>query len=129
MSASPGLLEQPSELLSGVEQMRAKVSGDDGWEQYQITRKRCDEFGFDTICNFVVGMREMHHIVCIVFDRKDADSRKRAHKLIRAPIDDAAARGWGGKLTRNGCPFRCTADSLARISNPFRRDGPDCGDV
>lgn len=37
----------------------------------------------------------MHHIVCIIFDRKDPDSRRRAHWLIRTLIDDAAARGWG----------------------------------
>jgi hypothetical protein len=37
--------------------------------------------------------REMHHIVCIVFDRKDPDSRRRAHWLIRTLLDDAAKRG------------------------------------
>jgi len=36
-----------------------------------MTKRRCTEAGFDTICTFVVGMREMHHIVCIIFDRKD----------------------------------------------------------
>lgn len=44
---------------------------------------------------FVVGVREMHHIVCIVFDRKDPDSRRRAHWLLTTLIDDAAKRGWG----------------------------------
>jgi len=39
--------------------------------------------------------REMHHIVCIVFDRKDPDSRRRAHWLIKTLIDEAAKRGWG----------------------------------
>lgn len=37
----------------------------------------------------------MHHIVCIVFDRKDAASKRRAHTLIRTLIADAAAEGWG----------------------------------
>jgi FAD/FMN-containing dehydrogenase len=40
-------------------------------------------------------MREMHHIVCLVFDRKDPDSKRRAHQLIRMLIDDAAKEGWG----------------------------------
>ncbi|KAK5112174.1 hypothetical protein LTR85_011607 [Meristemomyces frigidus] len=73
----------------------AKVSGDDGVAQYEVTRTRCEEAGFDFIGTFVVGMREMHHIVCIVFNRKDPSSRKRAHWLIRTLIDDAAERGWG----------------------------------
>lgn len=73
----------------------AKVSGEDGVAQYEVTRRRCEEAGFDFIGTFVVGMREMHHIVCIVFDRKDPDSRQRAGWLIKTLIDDAAKRGWG----------------------------------
>ena len=73
----------------------AKVSGDDGMAQYQVTRTRCEEAGFDFIGTFVVGMREMHHIVCIVFDRKDPVSCRKAHWLITTLIEDAAKRGWG----------------------------------
>jgi hypothetical protein len=73
----------------------AKVTGNDGIAQYQVTRARCEEASFDFIGTFVVGMREMHHIVCIVFDRKDPDSCRRAHWLITTLIDDAAKRGWG----------------------------------
>lgn len=73
----------------------SKVSGDDGVAQYKLTRKRCEEYGFDFIGTFVVGMREMHHIVCLVFDRKDPESRKRAHKVLSVLIDDAAKNGWG----------------------------------
>ncbi|QMW40349.1 hypothetical protein G4B11_003629 [Aspergillus flavus] len=43
---------------------------------------------------FVVGAREMHHIVCILFDRKDPDSRNRAYKLIQVLIAEAA--DWAG---------------------------------
>lgn len=73
----------------------AKVSGDDGVAQYEMTRKRCEEAGFDFIGTFIVGMREMHHIVAIVFNRKDPDSRRRAQWLLKTLIDDAAERGWG----------------------------------
>ncbi|KAF7528028.1 hypothetical protein G7054_g10279 [Neopestalotiopsis clavispora] len=73
----------------------AKVTGDDAEAQYQITRQRCEEAGFDFIGTFVIGMREMHHIVCLVFDRKDPESCRRAHWVITTLIDDAAERGWG----------------------------------
>jgi hypothetical protein len=73
----------------------AKVTGEDAVAQYEVTRRRSEQFGFDFIGTFVVGMREMHHIVCIVFDKKDPDSRQRAHRLIKTLIEDAAARGWG----------------------------------
>lgn len=73
----------------------AKVSGDDAVAQYQLTRRRSEEFGFDFIGTFVVGMREMHHIVCIVFNRKDPQQRQNAFRLIQTLIDDAAKLGWG----------------------------------
>lgn len=73
----------------------SKVTGDEAVAQYQLTRRRSEEAGFDFIGTFCVGMREMHHIVCLVFDRDDPDSCRRAHWLISTLIDDAAQRGWG----------------------------------
>ncbi|KAH8652730.1 putative D-lactate dehydrogenase [Tricladium varicosporioides] len=72
-----------------------KISGDDAMLQYRVTKKRCQEAGFDFIGTFVVGMREMHHIVCIVFDREDVESKRKAHWLIRTLIQDCAEHGWG----------------------------------
>lgn len=63
--------------------------------QYKIIKRPCAEAGFDLIGTFVVGMREMHHIVCIVFNRKDPASRKKARSLIRTLIQDTAKHGWG----------------------------------
>jgi FAD linked oxidases, C-terminal domain len=40
-------------------------------------------------------MREMHHIVCIVFDRSNAEQKRNAHSLIKTLIADAAKMGWG----------------------------------
>ncbi|RSL57492.1 Vanillyl-alcohol oxidase [Fusarium duplospermum] len=73
----------------------AKVTGDDAVAQYELSKRRCEEAGFDFIGDFCIGMREMHHIVCLVFDREDPDSCRRAHWLISQLIDDAAKRGWG----------------------------------
>ncbi len=39
-------------------------------------------------------MREMHHIVCLVFNRNDVGQKERVHKLIRQPIVDCQAYGW-----------------------------------
>lgn len=73
----------------------AKVTGSDADAQYKLARRRTEQFGFDFICAFLVGVRQIHHIVCIVFDRRDEDSRRRAHSLIKILIEDAANEGWG----------------------------------
>ena len=56
----------------------------------------------DLICTFIIGMREMHHIACVVYDRKDAAQRRRAQWLMQNMIDDCAARGWGEYRTHLG---------------------------
>ncbi|KAB8261992.1 hypothetical protein BDV32DRAFT_147987 [Aspergillus pseudonomiae] len=73
----------------------AKVTGPDANAQYGLTRRLSEEYRFDFIGVFIIGAREMHHIVCILFDRKDPDARRRAHKLIQVLIAEAADRGWG----------------------------------
>jgi len=91
----------------------SKVTGDDAMLQYSVTKKRVREAGLDFIGTFTVGLREMRkyrwmvtreqiadynitdHIVCIVFDRTDAESKRKAHWLIKTLIDDCAAYGWG----------------------------------
>ncbi|KAK9770842.1 putative Vanillyl-alcohol oxidase [Seiridium cardinale] len=73
----------------------SEITGDAANLQYAITKKRVLESGFDFIGTFTIGMREMHHIVCLVFDRKNAEQRDKMHKLVRTLIDDCAAHGWG----------------------------------
>lgn len=58
-----------------------------------MARRLIEKYGFDFIGDFVFGMREIHHIVRI--DRKDADSRQRAHDMIRELAREAAENGWG----------------------------------
>jgi hypothetical protein len=89
------------------------TSGEDAVKQYQMTAKRCAEFGFDYIGTLVVGLRELHHIVCtktpsrlansgLVYDKKNDEQRKKAHKLITLLIEDAAKEGYGEYRTHLG---------------------------
>lgn len=73
----------------------APVKGQAATAQVALTKRRCNEAGFDFICTFTIGMREMHHIVCIVFDRTNEVQKKAAHDLMKILIKDCADRGWG----------------------------------
>ncbi len=73
----------------------APVTGEDAAAQYALTRSCNEKYGFDFIGTFIIGMREMHHIVEVVFDREDPDSRRRAHLCVKEMIREAAAKGWG----------------------------------
>ena len=69
--------------------------GDDAAAQFEMTQRLCDKYGLDLIADFIIGMREMHHIVEIVFDREDAEMRRKVHLCLKEMIDEGAAKGWG----------------------------------
>ncbi|KAG7148386.1 Vanillyl-alcohol oxidase like protein [Verticillium longisporum] len=73
----------------------AKISGKDAELQYRVTKRRFAEAGLDFIGTFTIDMREMHHIVCVVFNREDPQQRLRARWLTRQLIQDCAEHGWG----------------------------------
>src|SRR3546814_3146664 len=53
------------------------ISAPDGAEalaQYNLIKKRCHEFGFDYIGEFLVGWRDMHHILMIMYNRSEEDT-------------------------------------------------------
>ncbi|KAI1854421.1 hypothetical protein JX265_012455 [Neoarthrinium moseri] len=72
------------------------IRGADAAALLELARRRHTEFGgIDLFPAFCVGLREMHLIVEIVFDRRDAGRRRDAMRCLRAMVDDAAALGYG----------------------------------
>ncbi|MGH7906341.1 MAG: FAD-binding oxidoreductase [Candidatus Binataceae bacterium] len=71
------------------------ASGTDAMSQFHTIRKSCEKFGFDYIGEFVIGWREQHHILMLMFDRYNADESRRAHDCFAEQINLAAAKGYG----------------------------------
>jgi 4-cresol dehydrogenase (hydroxylating) len=69
--------------------------GEDAVKQYQTTRKRYEEFGFDYSGGFTAGERYLNHISMILFDRNDTDMTRRARELFKTLVREAAANGYG----------------------------------
>ncbi|KAF4981332.1 hypothetical protein FDECE_17707 [Fusarium decemcellulare] len=88
------------------------ATGKDANKQYEMVKRRFTQFGFDYIGTFVVGWRELHHIVCLTFDKTNPEQRKKAHRCIELLIDDAAAEGYGEYRTH-----LCFMDQIASVYN------------
>ncbi|KAJ5629132.1 vanillyl-alcohol oxidase [Penicillium herquei] len=71
------------------------VRGSDATALWDIAQRCCEEFNLDLFPTFVVGLREMHLIVEIVFNRDDPVMRDNARASLRGMIDDAAKKGYG----------------------------------
>lgn len=73
----------------------APIRGVDATALYKLARERHAQFGIDLFPAFIVGLREMHLIVELVYDRHSAGKRKAVLACLRAMVDDAAALGYG----------------------------------
>ncbi|KAK2124433.1 vanillyl alcohol oxidase [Fusarium oxysporum II5] len=79
---------------------------------YTLTCKGCKEAGFDFIRIFIIGIREMHHIVYLIFNHLDLEPCHRAHALISQLIDDTVKKGWGKYRT-----YLVLIDQIAQTYN------------
>ncbi|MFW3171989.1 FAD-binding oxidoreductase [Geodermatophilus sp. CPCC 206100] len=75
--------------------------GADALKQSLMVRRRADEYRKDYAAQFVVGLREMHHIGLFLFDTADPQARQETLDLARVLIDEAAAEGYGEYRTHN----------------------------
>ncbi|WP_417562326.1 FAD-binding oxidoreductase [Microbacterium sp.] len=75
--------------------------GADALRQFEMVKKRADEFKKDYCAQFVIGLREMHHISLLLYDTTDSAHRSEALNLVRTLIDEAAAVGYGEYRSHN----------------------------
>lgn len=73
----------------------ASITAKDAIKLLQIAKRRHQEAGLDMFPAYCVGLREMHLILNIVYDRDDPKSRAAATRCMRAMIHDAAKEGYG----------------------------------
>jgi 4-cresol dehydrogenase (hydroxylating) len=71
------------------------IRGSEAMKQYTMVRDRMHEYGFDYMSLFAIGWREMHHVVELLFDRRDPAIKGRAEQLFRLLVKEAAAAGYG----------------------------------
>ena len=71
------------------------VTGDGALKQFHVMRDLCHRYGFDYIGEFLVGWRDMHHILMLVFDRNDEDHKRQVRELFVALVDEATREGYG----------------------------------
>ncbi|KAI8650209.1 hypothetical protein LRP88_14701 [Fusarium phalaenopsidis] len=73
----------------------ASIRERDAMKLLKIAKQRHQEAGLDIFPAYCIGLREMHLIVNIVYDRGNPKSRNAAIQCMRDMIDDAAKEGYG----------------------------------
>ncbi|OJG06103.1 4-cresol dehydrogenase [hydroxylating] flavoprotein subunit [Pseudonocardia autotrophica] len=75
--------------------------GKDALRQAKMVKARSDEYAKDYAAQFIVGLREMHHIGLFLYDTSKPEERQGALDMARVLIDEAAAEGYGEYRTHN----------------------------
>ncbi|EPS43627.1 hypothetical protein H072_2365 [Dactylellina haptotyla CBS 200.50] len=71
------------------------TKGRDARLVHELVTSLHKKWGFDSFPTWCVLGRELHYIANIVYDRADADAKRRAMGLMREMIAKAAAEGYG----------------------------------
>ncbi|MFT4191711.1 MAG: FAD-binding oxidoreductase [Comamonas sp.] len=77
------------------------VDGQDALRQSLMVRRRADEYRKDYAAQFIIGLREMHHIGLFLYDRHAEDQRAETLALMKLLIREAAEAGYGEYRTHN----------------------------
>jgi 4-cresol dehydrogenase (hydroxylating) len=91
------------------------TTGADAMKQFGMIRKSCEKYGFDYIGEFVIGWREQHHILMLMFNRYDPAESKRAHDCFAELIVQAAADGYG--------EYRTNLHFMDQIAQTYNANG------
>ncbi len=70
--------------------------------QKELATKILHKYGFDYVGEFIVGWRDMHHIVDLLFDRNDEEQMKKAKACYSELVREFAKAGYGVYRTNSG---------------------------
>lgn len=95
----------------------AQAKGSEGLLQMQLAKEILGKYGFDYVAEYVVGWREVHHIIDLLFDKTNAEETQRANQCFNELLTEFSNRGWGSY--RTNIAFM---DKVAETFGPVKRD-------
>ncbi|RFA09099.1 FAD-binding protein [Subtercola boreus] len=75
--------------------------GEDAARQFKAVKSLADEYVKDYAAQFIIGLREMHHISLLLYNTKDEASKAETLALTQQLIADGARDGYGEYRAHN----------------------------
>ena len=60
----------------------------------ELAKEILGKYGFDYVAEYIVGWREGHHIIDLLFDKTNAEEAERANQCFDELLTEFSARGW-----------------------------------
>jgi 4-cresol dehydrogenase (hydroxylating) len=77
----------------------APAKGGETAAQTALAKEILGKYGFDYLVAYAVGLRELHHIIFLCFDKSDPEEEKQADNCFRELVTRFGERGWGSYRT------------------------------
>lgn len=94
----------------------AQARGSETLNQMALAKRILTKYGLDYTGEFVVGMRDMHHILDMLYDRTDPEMTKAAYQCFDELITEFSSRGYGSYRTNTAF-----MDKVADTFGPVQR--------
>lgn len=94
----------------------SQAKGSETKAQMELAEGILNEYGLDYVAEFVVGMRDMHHIVDVLFDRTDPEENAAAHECFGRLLSEFGRRGYAVYRVNTGF-----MDQAAELYGPVKR--------
>ena len=92
------------------------AKGSETVAQMNLAKAILNEHGLDYVAEFIVGMRDLHHVVDVLFDRSDPEETQRAHACFSKLLTEFGKRGYA--VYRVNTAFM---DQAADLYGPTKR--------
>jgi 4-cresol dehydrogenase (hydroxylating) flavoprotein subunit len=95
----------------------SQARGSETLKQMAMAKSILGKYGFDYVAEFIVGWRDMHHIVDLLYDRTDPQQMKAAHACFTELLEEFSKAGYG--TYRVNTAFM---DKVADTYGPVKKD-------
>lgn len=72
----------------------SQARGSECDKQAKMAKEILNKYGFDYVGEFIVGWRDMHHVIDVLYDRSSEEETKRAHDCFAELLDEFEKHGY-----------------------------------
>jgi len=95
----------------------SQAKGTETGKQMVMAKRILDKYGFDYVGEFIVGWRDMHHIIDLLFDRTDPNEMTKANDCYLELLKAFSDEGYGTYRTSTA-----HMDEVADVYGPVQKE-------
>jgi 4-cresol dehydrogenase (hydroxylating) flavoprotein subunit len=105
----------------------AAAKGKETEGQTKLAREILGKYGFDYTAAYVIGWRDLHHIIALLFDKSDPAEEQKADECYRELVQRFGEKGWASYRTGVNT-MDLVAEQYGQVNRDFNQQLKDAID-